>query len=292
MNAPTPAKNVRKRKGAAAVSEPPPSASPPPPAVVARAPMGGESKTMRILRGALGFTMVVAIGGTVAWGARRSVKTSPRFAVNEIVTIGAKRRSSEDLATTAGIAKGQNVFMTDLDRARARLLADPWISDASLARQLPGTIFVQVTEREAAGLVAIGGETYLATREGQVIKRLEPGDPTDLQVVTGISAQQMVDDRDGATRSIRRALDLAFDYDRSPLAARSPLQEVHVEPTGEMTLVIGKSAVALRMGGPPYRKKLEQAVRVVAELDRRGTKPDAIMLDDDSRPERVVVRVR
>jgi cell division protein FtsQ len=247
---------------------------------------------MRILRGVVGFTMVVAIGGTVAWGARRYVKTSPRFAVNEIVTIGAKRRSADDLATTAGIAKGQNVFMTDLDRARARLLADPWISEASLARQLPGTIFVQVTEREAAGLVAIGGETYLATREGQIIKRIEPGDPTDLHVVTGIGPQQMVDDRDGTMRSIRRALDLAFDYDRSPLAARSPLEEVHVEPSGEMTLVIGKSAVMLRMGGPPFRKKLEQAVRVVGELDRRGTKPDTIMLDDETRPDRVVVRVR
>ena len=37
---------------------------------------------------------------------------------------------------------------------RARLLADPWIAEASLARQLPGTIFVQVKEREAAGVVA------------------------------------------------------------------------------------------------------------------------------------------
>ncbi len=32
--------------------------------------------------------------------------------------------------------------------------------------------------------------------------------------------------------------------------------------------------------------------RVVAELDRRGAKADAIMLDNDARPERVVVRMR
>jgi cell division protein FtsQ len=280
----TPAKNVRKKK--------PASPSEPPQPVVVPAPARGESKTMRVLRGVLGFLMVVGIGGTVAWGARRYVKTSPRFAVNEIVTIGAKRRSAEEVAITAGIVKGQNVFTTDLDRARTRLLADPWIAEAQLARQLPGTIFVQVTEREAGGLVAMGGETYLATREGLVIKRLEPGDPTDLHIVTGLQPQQMVDDREGTSRSIRRALDLAFDYDRSPLAARSPLEEVHVEPTGEMTLVIGKSAVTLKMGGPPFRKKLDQAVRVIGELDRRGAKPDTIMLDDDARPERVVVRMR
>jgi cell division protein FtsQ len=255
-------------------------------------PDARESRTLRIARGVLGFVMVVAIGGTVAWGARRYVKTSPRFAVSEIVTTGAKRRTPDELATIAGIAKGQNVFTVDLDRARARLLADPWISEASLARQLPGTLYVRVVEREAAGLAATNGDSYLVTREGAIIKRVEPGDPTDLHVVTGVPTQLLVDDREGATRTIRRALDLAHDYDHSPLALRAALEEVHVEPNGEMTLVVGKNAVALQMGAPPYRRKLEQAMRVVGELDRRGAKPDAIMLDNEARPDRVVVRMR
>jgi cell division protein FtsQ len=305
-----PARNVRRRKKEPSVEEtgaaaPPPSVAPPPPK------LEGESRAMRVLRGVVGFVMVVAIGGSVAWGARRYVKTSPRFAVNEIVTSGAKRRSPDELAVIAGVAKGQNVFSVDLDKARARLLADPWISDAELARQLPGTVFLRVTEREAAGMLATidskaesagapdarrptgsAGETYLVTRDGAIIKRLEPGDPSDFHVVTGIAVQQLVDDREGTTRTIRRALDLAYDYERTPLAQRAALQEVHVEPNGEMTLVVGKSAVVIRMGAAPYRRKLDQALRVVAELDRRGAKPDAIMLDNDARPDRVVVRMR
>jgi cell division protein FtsQ len=229
----------------------------------------------------------------VAWGARRYVKTSPRFAVTEVVTTGAKRRSPDDLMAIAGIAKDQNVFTVDLDRARARLLADPWVSDATLARQLPGTVYVHVTEREAAGLVSTtAGDTYVVMRDGTPIKRIEAGDPADLHVVTGIPVQQMVDDREGATRKIRRALDLAFDYEHAPLASGKPLQEVHVETNGDMTLVVGKSAVALHMGAPPYRRKLEQAARVVFELDRRGAKADAVMLDNEARPDRVVVRMR
>lgn len=263
----------------------------PKPSVPPRAPKTGSS-AMRVVWGVLGFALVVGIGGTVAWAARHYVKTSPRFAISEVVTTGGKRRSPEDLMATAGVAKGQNVFSTDLDVARDRLLADPWISDAMLSRQLPGTIFLHVNEREAAGLVVSGSDTYLVTREGTVIKRIESGDPTDLYVVTGVPIQQLVDDREGATRTIRRALDLASDYDHAPLAQRSPLQEVHVESNGEITLVVGKSTVSLHMGAPPYRRKLEQAVRVVAELDRRGAKPDAIMLDNESRPDRVVVRMR
>lgn len=279
------ARNVRKKKQ----SEPsiPPAELPP----VVEKPKAA-SKVVRIARAALGVGLVVGIASTVAWGARHYVRTSPRFGVTEIVTTGAKHRSPDELATTAGIAKGQNVFTTDLDRARARLLADPWISEASLGRQLPGTIFVHVVERQAAGLLATNEGTYVVQRDGTIIKKVEQGDPTDLHVVTGIKVQQLVDDREGATRTIARALDLASDYDHSPLAAAKPLEEVHVENNGEMTLVVGKSAVTIKLGAAPYRRKIEQAVRVVAELDRRGAKPDAIMLDNDARPDRVVVRVR
>src|SRR5690606_413931 len=183
-------------------------------------------------------------------------------------------------------------------QARARLMADPWIEGAELTRQLPGTIYVRVTEREAAGIVALAGSptttegTYLVTRDGEIIKRVEAGDPLDFHVVTGVPLKMLLEDREGATRTIKSALDLADEYDRSQLAQRSPLEEVHVEPNGDMTLVVGKSNVVLRMGRPPYRRKLEQAVRVVAELDRRGAKPDTIMLDDEARPERVVVGMR
>jgi cell division protein FtsQ len=307
-NPPPPSGNTRRRSTAprrassapegAGTSLPPPSEAPI--AIPAKASMPRESKAMRIARGVVGFLMVVGIGGTVAWGARKYVKTSPRFAITEVITTGAKRRSPDELASIAGIAKGQNVFTADLDRARARLIADPWVSEASLARQLPGTVFLRVVEREAGGIVATndgsakaaGGETYIVTREGSIIKRLETGDPTDLTVVTGVVLQQLVDDREGASRIIRRALDLAADYDHTPLATRSPLEEVHVEANGEMTLVVGKNAVALHMGAPPYRRKLDQAIRVIAELDRRGAKPDSIMLDNEARPDRVVVRMR
>ncbi len=56
--------------------------------------------------------------------------------------------------------------------------------------------------------------------------------------------------------------------------------------------MIGKSTTALHVGAAPYRKKIEHAIRVLSELDRRGAKADEIMLDDDARPDRVVVRMR
>jgi cell division protein FtsQ len=239
----------------------------------------------------VGGALVLGTSTAVAWGARRYVMESPRFAVTAIVVSGVKQRSNDAIVATAGITQGQNVFTVDLDRARAKLLGDPWISDATLARRLPGTIFVQVTEREAGAIVALP-EAYLASHTGEIFKRLEVGDPVDLPVVTGITSDQIAADREGVTHIVQRAEDLASDYEHGPLGERAPLEEVNVGQDGTVRLVVGKDGVSISLGAPPFRRKLDEAVRVFGELDRRGGKADAILIDNDARPERVVVRMR
>jgi cell division protein FtsQ len=261
-------------------SQPSPSRRPRPP-----------SRILAALRTTLGVVLVVSAALGVAWAARRHVMTSPRFAVTEIDVVGHERRTADAIAAESGVTAGANVFSLDLDSARARILADPWISQATLARRLPGTILIQVTERKPAALVALR-DTYLATAEGEPFKKLEPGDPIDLPLVTGLRQESLDDDREGTMRTIRRAIDLAAEYEHGALVRRAPLEEVHVDSDGTFAVVVGHGALQLVLGGPPFRRKLDQAARVVAELDKRGAKADSIMLDNDSRPERVVVRMR
>ncbi len=245
-----------------------------------------------VLRAIVGVVLVVGASAGLAWVARRHVLQSPRFAITAIDVAGSVQRPPAAIVAESGLALGSNVFTADLNAARARILAtDPWIADAVLARHLPSTILVQVTERQGAALVALG-DTYLATAEGEPFKKVDPDDPLDLPLVTGLRPEQFTEDREGGLQTVRRAMGLAAEYARGSLARRAPLEEVHVEPDGAFSLIVGRSAMQLVLGVPPFRRKLDQAARVVAELDRRGAKADAIMLDNDSRPERVVVRMR
>jgi cell division protein FtsQ len=239
------------------------------------------------------LALVLVAGSSVgmAWGARKHVLTSPRFAIAEVDVSGNRYRTREAIVAESGVVVGTNVFALDLDAARTRLLADPWVADAVLARRLPGTVVVHVVERKAAALVSMG-DTFLTTSEGEPFKKLEPADPIDLPLVTGLGAESIEDDREGTMRTIRRAIDLAAEYEHCTLAKRIPLGEVHVQPDGAFRLVVGRDGLEFVLGSPPFRRKLDQAARVVAELDRRGTKADAILLDNESQPERVVVRMR
>lgn len=257
----------------------------PPPAAKKR------TAIMGLVRAVLGTVLVLAVAGALVVGLRRFVRTSPRFGVTEYVVHGADRRPTAEIVEAAGLHRGDNIFQLDLEAARKKLLSDPWIIEARMSRRLPGTVTIDVRERRAAGLVA-AGETYLVTREGEVFKKLEAQDPTDLPVVTGISLTEVLDDRAGVQKTIRRALDLSDEYARTDMASRYPIQEVNVRPDGTMSLTVGKHAITLMMGKEPFRRKLEQASRVLRETERRNAKIDAVLLDNDARPERVVVRMR
>jgi cell division protein FtsQ len=261
-----------------------------PPSVIA-SPTSRAGRVLSVLRTIVGTALVIGTSIGVAWAARRHVLTSGRFAIAAVDVSGNERRPAEAVVIESGLVVGSNVFAADLDVARAKILADPWIADVTLARRLPATVLVRVTERKPAALVALG-DTFLASPDGEPFKKLEPGDPIDLPLVTGLRPESITDDREGAMRTIHRAIDLAAEFEHGGLARRAPLEEVHVGADGSFVLVVGHAAVELVLGGPPFRRKLDQATRVLAELERRGAKADAIMLDNDTRPDRVVVRMR
>jgi cell division protein FtsQ len=247
---------------------------------------------MDALRVTAGVLVTIAAALGCVWGMLRYTRTSPRFAVRTIEVQGNTRRTPEDIAREGGILRGQNVFATDLEAAKVAILADPWIEQASVRRKLPSAIGIDVIEREAAALVAVGSDLYLSTRQGELFKKPEPGDPYDLPVITGTRSDDIVKDRAGAVAMIRKALDLAADYEHIGPARALPVQEVHLEDDGALVLSVGKDAIQLRFGKGPYRQSLEQASRVLGDLAGRHAQASVVFLDNEAHPERVVVRMR
>jgi cell division protein FtsQ len=236
--------------------------------------------------------VVLAASIAVAWGARRYVMSSPRFAIRTVLVEGIERRSAHEVARAGGIEVGKNIFALDPATAGAAIAADPWIERAAVTRRLPSTIHVTVVEREARALAAIGGDLYLATRDGDLFKQLGAEDPADLPLVTGLTAEQVARDRAGVVLEVRRALDVVEDLERAGLARRYPIQEIHIEKDGSLELILGKEGIALHLGQPPFRHKIAQAAQVLAELRRRKANASVLFLDNQAHPERVVVRMR
>jgi cell division protein FtsQ len=239
-----------------------------------------------------GIIVVVSASVMVAWGLRRYLRSSPRFAIKTVIVEGNARRAAHQVATRAGAELGQNIFAFDLQLARRGVEADDWVESAAVTRELPNTVRIEVSEREVRALAAVGGQLLLVDSKGNLFKKLKPGDPSDLPVITGVAPAQLAHDLAGVTQRLRRVLDLLADFERAGIAKRFPIQEVRLEPDDSLMVTLGSDGIAVALGRPPYRGKVDKVDRILVEVRRRKAKPAVVFLDDEAHPERVVVRMR
>ncbi len=244
------------------------------------------------LKLASGLAVVVGASLSVAWSAHHYALTSPRFAIRTVDLVGAKRSSLEQVKAQSGVNLGDNIFALDSDAAERKLLENPWISEVKVTRRLPSTLRVELTEREAAAVVALAEHIYLVTREGVPFKEVQPGDPYDLPLITGASPENLARDRTREIERVQTGLEVLRQFERVPLSKVYPAEEVHLADAGDVTLTCGKDGVTLELGTGPWRKKLLMAEEVVGELRKKGRTPGIVFLDNQAHPERVVVRMR
>lgn len=251
----------------------------------------GFARVWSLVKLASGLVLVIGISLGVAWGARHYAMTTSRFAIESIDVQGGRRLSSEQLAELAGVRKGQNIFSVNIVEAQQKLIEHPWVRSAHIARQLPRALRVEVAEHEARAVVSIDSELFLVTRSGEPFKPLEPADPYDIPIITGISKANLARDRVRELERVQLGLEVLGHYERLPLSHAFAVQEIHLAEDGSVTLSVGRQGVSLKLGKGPWLMKLRMAERVMGKVQRQGKVPGIIFLDNDAHPERVVVRM-
>jgi cell division protein FtsQ len=275
------------------------SDSPPPGAVAERmqaaagaAPRDPWGSLWAGVKLSIGFAIVLSISVAIAWGAHRYALTTPRFNVKDFDVRGNRHFSAGEIARLAGVERGLNLFAVDTDGAEARLLGSPWVKRAKISRALPGTLRIEVAEREAAALASIEGALYLVTPDGEPFKAIEAKDPSDLPVLTGVSARDLAVDRARAVERLGVGLEILREYESLPISRTFEVEEAHLSPDGSVVLTVGKRGTTLHLGTGPFRQKLLMAARIVSKLSANGEMPGIVFLDNEAHPERVVVRMR
>lgn len=245
-----------------------------------------------VLRTIIGVVIVVGASVGAAWGLKKYVTESPRFMIRTVTVEGTRSLSPDEVARVGGITVGSNIFALEIDGAKNKIEQHPYVASATVSRKLPNLVSVRVTEREAGGIVAVGDELFLATHDGLLFKPLEATDEHDFPIITGIAEAQVTNDRKGAELNVRRAMEIVRVVGATAFGRRYPLEEVHLEKDGQMSIVVGAEGMVIHLGAAPYQGKIEQAERVLAEIQKRKVKVSVIHLDNETSPERVVVRMR
>lgn len=267
-----------------------PSESPSPGPVTEQKPLVG--RLWLGVRVTLGVAAVVGTSLLVAASAHRYALTSPRFAVKNLVVSGSTRFHEAEVRELAGISPSSNIFELDPRSLESRLLQNPWISQARVVRKLPSTLQVELKQRDAAAIAAVGERLYLVSKEGEPFKQVDPSDPYDFPIVTGLHAENLQRDRSRELERLGLGLEVLRQYARLGMSRVYAAQEVHVGDSGEVSMTVGKEGIVLSLGAKALRQRLLMAERVVSEMRQSGRLPGVVFADNVAHPERVVVRMR
>jgi cell division protein FtsQ len=270
-----------------------PPAAAVPVADIPEAPGAGRRLLERAKRWASTASAVLLLAGSIGGGraAHRWITHTPRFGAREIEVEGIVRTRRDEVLAAARLQPGTNVLGFDTVRAERELEELPWIARARVTRRLPGHVRIAVEERTAVAIVSAGG-LYLSAHEGTLFKRVQGEDPSDLPLITGVRREDFERDPDAARENVRDALALLADVGASSLGNRVRVEEVHREPTGDLSLVLADGGVYVWLGRGPYRAKLSRLSAILSELERQRIAPAEIHLESDRHPERATVRVR
>jgi cell division protein FtsQ len=242
--------------------------------------------------GRVSLALLLALGSlALARVLERWARSAPELSIQTITIEGEDRLSEAEVRGAASIELGDNVFAHSESDVVTALLGHPWIAEAHVERRLPGTFRITIRERVAAAILELE-EPYLVSDEGAVFKTLEPGDPVDLPVITGIDRGRFFGERAFRTQILTSIVGLFAEWRALGMEPRESIGEVHVEADDALTLFVGDDGTEVRLGAGPYRGKIERLRRVLDELGSRHTRPLYVYLDNLRRPDRVTVRVR
>ncbi|MDA0261512.1 MAG: FtsQ-type POTRA domain-containing protein [Proteobacteria bacterium] len=154
-------------------------------------------------RAAIGLLAVAVIGGSGGYlwfnghidraqtaAAKYLEKTAldAGLGIAKVEIRGVRHASEEAIRRTLGAKTRTLIFNFDPTAARTRLLKSGWIAAATVGRQFPDTIYVDVREREPFALWQYEKKLRLISRDGSVITGEHLGRFTDLPLIVGRDA--------------------------------------------------------------------------------------------------------
>jgi len=201
-----------------------------------------------VVRGAVALSIIVAAALLLSALRRMSF-----FDVRRLELVGARYLTPEDVARALALPAGTSIF-DDLTPLERRVVRIEGVLEAEVSRRLPGTLRIQVREREAVALTEQRGRLVLMDVNGNIL----PFDPT-----TPADDLPLADADSGVGHLLVRVRAAEPElYARVDAGRRA---------RGDVVLESG--ATRWRLRGDASPEEFRALALVLAELARRGWAP-------------------
>ncbi len=245
----------------------------------------GSIFNLRVFKILLVICGCLAAGAGVGAGAKSLwswVTHSPYLSIKEVEVRTGQRVSSREVRMLADISEGDNILGFSLVDCVESIRIHPWVKEASVMRQLPDRVVIEIKERSPAAMVSLG-TLYYVDEDGEIFKKVLPGDDMGYPVITGLNLRDVVEDKKDIEPLIKMSLELIELSRSSEVLPFSEVSEVHVNRVRGPTLVRTGDGMRIRFGKSDYQDKWLRMERTLQELSVEASKVAELDLNYEDR---------
>lgn len=121
--------------------------------------------------------------------ARNAVANAAGFRITGVAINGRKQLSQDEVLAIGGVNGRSSLLFLDAAVVRAKLMANPWIADATVLKFYPGTLQIDVTERSPFALWQEDGKVSVIAEDGAVLEPYVIKKFASLPLVVGKGAE-------------------------------------------------------------------------------------------------------
>jgi cell division protein FtsQ len=120
---------------------------------------------------------------------RDSAANVAGFNIAAVAVTGERHLGREEILAAAGVTGHTSLLFFDVADARARLLTNPWIAEATVQKFLPDRLAISISERVAFALWQKAGRVGVIASDGTVLEPSVLRRYADLPLVVGVGAE-------------------------------------------------------------------------------------------------------
>lgn len=228
----------------------------------------------------------VTVAAFAAWQSVSWIADASVLRVADVTIQGNHRLSHGEIRSILNGLEGAHILGLDLVEWQDRLLASPWVAEATIRRVLPNGVEVRVREREPMAIGRVGSTLYLVDAHGVVVDEYGPAyADLDLPMVDGLSAGGKAKGQIDPSRMELAGRVIASIGAKPELMARLSL--IDVSNAHDAVVMLEGDTALLRLGEEDFADRLQQYLDLGDALRERVATIDYV---DLRFPERLYVR--
>ena len=192
----------------------------------------------------------------------RWVTASPYFSIRQIEVAGLDRLSRGEVLEAGNVRMGVNSLIINVSDVEAGVSSLAWVKSAAVRRELPGSLWVKIQERDPVFWVRDGEHYAYADGEGKVIAPVSPGDFTSLPVLE-------VDPGSRFAGELVPELLTHINEKKGPFDL-SQAAWIKLNANGDLEIYLDKEDLTLRLHASDWQTQLDRMGAVHADLAGRG----------------------